>query len=79
MSYKSDCTQIIIYLEGYSGAILAQGDDITLSATFQPDTAYIGQNADLLIVATFTPMGGNQQMMFMRDETGAWQNGDANL
>jgi len=62
-----------------NGAILAQGDDITLSATFQPDTAHIGQNADLLTVATFTPMGGNQQMMFMHDETGAWQNWDGDL
>ncbi len=62
-----------------NAAVLAQDDDITLSATFQPDTAHIGQNADLLAVATFTPKGSNQQMMFMRDETGTWQNWDGDL
>ncbi len=62
-----------------NGAILAQGDNITLSATFQPDTAHIGQNADFLTVATFSPMGGKQQVMFMRDETGDWPNWDGDL
>ncbi|MCK5525214.1 MAG: DUF2202 domain-containing protein [Thiomargarita sp.] len=62
-----------------NGAALAQGDEITLGATFQPDSAHLGQNADLLTVATFTPMGGNQQMMFMRNETGGWQNWNGDL
>ncbi len=62
-----------------NGAALAQGDEVTLGATFQPDSAHLGQNADLLTVATFTPMGGNQQMMFMRNETGGWQNWDGDL
>jgi hypothetical protein len=61
-----------------NGSILSQKDEITLSATFQPDRAHIGQNADLVTVATFTPKGGNQQMMFMRDEMGGWQNWDGN-
>jgi hypothetical protein len=62
-----------------NGATLAQGDEITLSATFQPDTKDVGQNADLLTVATFTPKGDGEKMMFMRDENGGWQNWDGNL
>ncbi|MEK8016069.1 MAG: DUF2202 domain-containing protein [Candidatus Parabeggiatoa sp.] len=62
-----------------NAAVLSREDDITLSATFQPDSAHIGQNADLVTVATFTPMGSNQPMMFMRDEAGAWKNWDGNL
>jgi len=62
-----------------NGTVFAQNDNITLGATFQPDTAHIGQNADLLTVATFIPRGSNQQMMFMRDEKDAWQNWNGNL
>ncbi len=53
-----------------NGAILAQSDEVTLGATFQPDIAHLGQNADLLTVATFTPMNSNRQMMFMGDKKG---------
>jgi len=57
-------------------AIFTQSDEITIATTFRPDTAHIGQNADLLTVAMFTPMGATQPLMFMRDETGGWQNWD---
>ena len=59
-----------------NGAIFSQSDEITITATFQPDSAHIGQNADLLTVAMFTPMGATQPLIFMRDETGGWQNWD---
>ena len=62
-----------------NGAVFAQSDEITLGATFQPDSAHIGKNVDLFTTATFTPMGGNQQMMFKRDETGAWKKWDGDL
>ena len=68
-----------------NGAILAQGDDITLSATFQPDTAHIGQNADLFTTATFIPIVTNtgrslpDPSMYVCDGTGAWKDWDGDL
>jgi hypothetical protein len=62
-----------------NGAIFAQSDEVTLGATFQPDIAHLGQNADLLTVATFTPMNSNRQMMFMADNKGVWQKWDGDF
>jgi hypothetical protein len=62
-----------------NGAVLAPSDTTTVGATFQADTAHIGKNADFLTMATFTPMGSNQEMMFMRDESGAWQRWEGDL
>ncbi|MCK5876758.1 MAG: DUF2202 domain-containing protein [Candidatus Marithrix sp.] len=62
-----------------NGAVLAKDDDVTLGTTFQPDTTHIGQQVDLLTVATFTPAGSDKQGMYMRDKTGNWQQWDGDL
>ncbi len=62
-----------------NGAVLAKDEEVTLGTTFQPDTAHIGQNADLLTMATFTPTGSNTQGMYMRDKIGNWQQWDGDL
>ncbi|MCK5719679.1 MAG: DUF2202 domain-containing protein [Thiomargarita sp.] len=62
-----------------NGAVFAQNDEITLATTFRPDTTHIGQNADLLTAATFTPVGDNRQSMFMRGKNGNWQQWDGDL
>jgi hypothetical protein len=62
-----------------NGAILAKDDEVTLGTTFQPDTAHIGQQVDLLTTAIFTSAGSNKQNMYMRDTTGNWQQWDGDL
>ncbi len=61
-----------------NGTTLSQNDDITLNMNFQADRAHLGQNADLLTVATFTSTT-KQQMMYMRNEKGNWQNWDGSF
>ncbi len=62
-----------------NGAVLAKDNEVTLGTSFQPDNSHVGQNADLLTMATFTPADSNNQGMYMRDKTGNWQQWDGDL
>ena len=62
-----------------NGSVLAKEDEVTLDTTFQPDAAHVGQQADLLTTATFTPAGSNKQGMYMRNNSGNWQQWDGDL
>ncbi|MFK5970526.1 MAG: DUF2202 domain-containing protein [Candidatus Marithrix sp.] len=49
-----------------NGSVLAKEDEVTLGTTFQPDSAHVGQQADLLTTVTFTPAGSNKQGMYSK-------------
>lgn len=58
---------------------VTQQERLNIGMCVTPDQQHLGQFADIVNVASYTPAGSQETWMFMRSGQNAWQSWDGNL